>query len=47
MVYSMIFKILVSNQITFNGLADQPKALVVTQFLAHASNAEARPMYAK
>jgi hypothetical protein len=47
MVYSMIFKKLLSDQSTFNRLAAQPKAPVVTQFLAHASNAEARPKYAE
>lgn len=47
MAYSMIFKKLVPDQNTFNRLAAQPKAPIVTQFLAHASNAEARPKYAE
>jgi hypothetical protein len=47
MAYSMIFKKLVSDQNTFKRLAAQPKAPIVIQFLAHASNAEARPKYAE
>ena len=46
-IYLILCKKLVSHRHTFSRVAAQPKAPVVTQFLDHASNAEASPKYAE